>query len=379
MAEVSYVLKVGGSPAEQSLLEAVQAVEIEDHAEQADMLRLRLSIAVEPDGGRWSVLDSAFFPRLQQVQVAAKAGSGAAEPIIDAYVVDVRTSFSGEPGRSTVEIVGMDASAKLQLEEKVRAWPDQSDSQIASQIFSDLGLTPDVEDTQPARAADRQQTMQRGTDLQFLRRLAQRNGFETYIEVDASGSSVGHFHAPRLDGQPQGPLNVNMGSATNVDGFSARNDLLGPTTAQVTGLSEGDKSTQPADVQSASQSALGGSSTVGGDQPRRVLLSGTGLSDTGELQTLAQAAVDRSAMSLVAQGTLFGAAFGSVLKAKRPVLVRGAGQEYSGTWYVQIVRHEFGPRGHVQRFELRRNASGLTRQENFQESTALPPMEAVRI
>lgn len=379
MGEVSYVLRVGGSPAPPDLLEAIVAVEVEDHAEQADMLRLALSIGVARDGGRWSIVDAGSFGRLENIRLAAKVGSGPAEPVIDAYVIDTRVAFAGEPGRSTLEVVAMDASALLQLDEKVLEWPDQSDAQIASAIFSDAGMALDVDDTQPARQADRHTTIQRGSDLQFLRRLAERNGFETYVEVGSDGASVGHFHAPRLDAEPQAILNVNLGSDTNVDNFRARNDHLGPTTAAVTGLDESDRSTQPVDVQSAGQSPLGAASTIGGARPRRVLLSGTGLSDSGELQTFAQAVVDRSAMSLRAEGTLYGSAFGRVLVAKKPVLVRGAGQQFSGTWYVEVVRHEFGPNGHVQAFELRRNAAGVTRQERFEENDAAAPQPAIRI
>jgi phage protein D len=379
MAEVAFVLEVGGASASEQLLEAVQSIEVEDHAEQADMLRLRMAVAVERDGGRWSVLDAGLFARLTNVKVSAKVGPGRAEPLIDAYVIDLRASFSGEPGRSTLEVVGMDATALLQLEERVRAWPDQSDSQIASTIFSDAGLSADVDDTQPTRQATRTTTIQRGNDLQFLRRLAQRNGFEVFVELGGDGRSVGHFHAPRLDEQPQGVLNVNMGSDTNIDGFSARHDLIGPATARVTGLDDDQRSEQPVDVQRAQRRSLGARPTVGGDRPRRVLLSSTGMSDSGELQNLAQAVVDRSAMSLTAEGTVYGGDYGAVLRAKKPVNVRGAGQEFSGTWYVERVNHQLGEEGYAQRISLRRNASGVTRQEDFTENRAAAPQPAVRI
>jgi phage protein D len=379
MAEVAFTLQVGGGPVSDELLESVQSIEVEDNAEQADMLRLRLATAVERDGGRWSVLDAALFTRLTNVRVGTKVGSGAAEPLIDAYVIDLRASFSSEPGRSSVEIVAMDGSAKLQMKEEVRRWPDQSDSQIASAIFSEAGLSADVEDTQPVRSSRHTTTIQRGNPLRFLRHLAERNGFETFVEVGADGRGVGHFHAPRLQEEPQGVLNVNMGSDTNIDGFSARNDLIGPTAAKANGYDAANRKDQPVDAQSAQQKPLGSQSTVGGSSPRQVLLSNTGLSESGELQTATQAVVDRSAMSLSAEGTVYGGDYPAVIKAKRPILVRGAGQEFSGTWYVTRVLHTLGDEGYAQRLSLRRNASGVTRQENFQGSNAAAPQPAVRI
>lgn len=379
MAEVAFTLAVDGRPASDELLESVQSIEVEDHAEQADMLRLRVATAVERDGGRWSVLDAGLFRRLTNVRVGAKVGSGSSQPLIDAYVIDLRASFSAEPGRSSVEIVAMDGSALLQLEERVRRWPDQSDSQIASTIFSDAGLSADVDDTQPVRSSRNTTTIQRGTELRFLRHLAERNGFETYIEVGADGRGVGHFHAPRLEDQPQGVLNVNMGPDTNVDGFSARHDLIGPTSAEASGYDTANRKDQSGDAQSSRRRSLGSRRTGSTGQPRKVLVSGTGLSESSELQAAAQAVVDRSAMALTADGTLYGADYGAVLKAKRPVLVRGAGQEFSGTWYVTRVLHGLGEDGYTQRFTLRRNASGVTRQENFAGSKAAAPQRAVRI
>jgi phage protein D len=379
MAEVSYTLTVAGQPADGELLASVQSLEVEDHADLADMLRLRIAIAVASGGSHWNVVDDGLFDRLANLRVAAKVGTGRAEPVIDAYVIDSRAAFSSEPGRSVLEVVAMDATALLSLEEKVKSWPDQADSAIASSIFSDYGFTANVRDSQPVRQQEDTTTIQRGTDIAFLRKLAERNGYETYVEVAEDGGTEGHFHPPELDDQPQAVLNVNLGSDTNVDDFNARYDMLAATTAQVTGLDVSDGSTQAADAQNSRQTTLGGSSAVAADRPRKVLLSGTALSSAGELQTLAQAVVDRSAFAITAEGTVHGAAIGTLLKAKKPVLVRGAGREFSGTYYVQRVRHVFSGEGHAQRFSLRRNASGLTRQEQFRDDDAVAPQPAVQI
>jgi len=104
------------------------------------------------------------------------------------------------------------------------------------------------------------------------------------------------------------------------------------------------------------------------DQPRKVLLSGTGLAQAGELQTYAQAVADESAWALTAEGELDTAAYGGVLRARRPVLVRGAGQRLSGAWYVERVLHTFTADGYTQRFALRRNALGVTGQERFADA-----------
>ncbi|MBA2715179.1 MAG: phage late control D family protein [Rubrobacteraceae bacterium] len=370
MPAVSYTLLINGSPAGARLVDAIQQIEVEDHAGMADMMRLSVAVGVRENGSGWNVLDDGLFGRLTSIGVTVNVGSGSAEPLIDAHVIEANVEFSNEPGRSVLRVVAMDPTVLMNLEEKVRPWPDMADSDIASTIFGEHGFTADVEQTQPSRQEVDHTTIQRGTDIQFLRQLAERNGYECYAET-RGGQPLAHFHKPRLEQSAQGVLSVNMGQATNVNRFKARYDMLRPTTAHVTGLDVETRSDQPAQVDSPSQRGLGNAPALGGDHPRRVLLSQTGLSRTDELQTYAQAVADGSTWAITAEGELNTVSYGGVLRAKRPVEVRGAGRQFSGTYYAERVLHTLRGDGYTQRFSLRRNALGLTGQERFVEDMAL--------
>lgn len=366
MQRLGWTLEIDGSPAPEKLVEAVQAIEVEDHADLADMLRLRIAIGRGTGGAGWDVLDGGPFTRLAKVKVSVIAGTAPPDPLIEAHVIEVAAELAPDPAESVATIVAMDPTVLLHLEEKVKPWPNMADSDIASAIFGDHGLRADVESTQPSRDEAVHLTVQRGTDMQLLKQLAERNGFECFVELDAaSGSAVGHFHAPRITTAPQGVLSVALGEATNVEAFRPRYDMLRAVTAEVTGLDARDASDQPVQVQAPSLRDLGDRPAAPADRPRKVLLVGTGLAEGGELKTLAQAVVDRSSFALGAEGELDGLAYGGALRAKRPVLVRGAGQAFSGTWYVERVLHRLTREGYVQRFTLRRNALGLSGQEDF--------------
>jgi phage protein D len=96
------------------------------------------------------------------------------------------------------------------------------------------------------------------------------------------------------------------------------------------------------------------------------------MAQAGEVQRYAQAVVDRSSWSIVAEGDVNTVAYGGVLKAKQPVMVRGVGRTFSGRYYVERVLHTIASDGtYVQRFTLKRNATGLTGQENFQSDDAV--------
>jgi len=370
MLQVAYTLTMADNPASAELLAAVREIEVEDHAELADMLRLKLAVAVRADGAAWSVLDDELFQRLTKLRVDVNVGSRRV-PLIEAYVIETRSEFSNTPGESLLEVVAMDPTSLMNLEEKVRAWPDMADSDIATTIFGEYGFTPQVDQTQPTRQELDRTVMQRGTDIRFLRDLAERNGYECYAELNEDNGQVeGHFHPSRGDHAPQGVLSVNMGTATNVNRFKANFDMLSPVTAEARNVEVGSLADQEADIDSQTEE-LGEQASTQPDRPRRVLIANTGLAETGELQTYTQAAVDRAAWAIRAEGELSSVVYGDVLRAKRPVNVRGAGRQFSGTYYVEKVLHRFGDDGYTQSFTLRRNATGVTGREDFTDNQAL--------
>jgi phage protein D len=250
-----------------------------------------------------------------------------------------------------------------------------ADSDVANAIFSspEYKFTPIVDATRWRRQENEQTLIQRGTDIQFLQQLARRNGFEVYVETNGlTGAVEGHFHAPRLTLPPQGVLSVNMRDATNVNSFNARFDMLRPLTAQATNLDGESRENQQAQVGSSRLTALGRETALPAQRQRRVLLCQHGLTRTGELQTYVQAVVDHSALAITAEGELNTVAYGGLMRAKRPILVRGAGEQFSGTYYVERVHHILTPDSYKQNFSLRRNAVGLSGRESFVANTAIP-------
>ena len=375
MPAVTYTLRIGGAPAGPDLLQAIRQIEVEDHANMADMLRLRVVIGVGDGCAGWSFVDDDIFARLTNVRVAVAVGSGRAETLINAYVIETSATFANQPGASVLNVVAMDPTVLMNLEEKVKPWPNMSDSDVADAVFSSPAyrFRPVVDATRWRRQENDQTLIQRGTDIQFLQQLARRNGFEVYVETDGlTGVVEGHFHAPRLELPPQGVLSVNMRDATNVNSFNARFDMLRPSTAQAANLDVETREAQQAQVNSSRLEALGRETALAAQRPRRVLLAQTGLVRTGEQQTYAQAVADQSALSITAEGELNTVAYGGLLRAKRPVLVRGAGRQFSGTYYVERVSHVLTPDSYRQSFSLRRNAVGLSGTESFVASDALP-------
>jgi len=151
--EISYALTVNGNAASAAVLNAVKQIEMEDHAGMADMLRLRLAVAVKEDGSGWTILDDALFTRLANLKLSVTVGSGSAIPLISAYVIEVDTNFSSDPNSSELVVTAMDPTVLMHLDETVKAWANMKDSDVATAIFGDskYKFSSVVEDTQWSR------------------------------------------------------------------------------------------------------------------------------------------------------------------------------------------------------------------------------------
>src|SRR5438552_2389073 len=168
MSGVSYSIFIDDAPASEELLSVIQDIEIEDHAEMADMLRMTVAIAVKDGCVGWNVIDDNTFHRLAKIRVYVNVGSGKTEPLIEAYVTESNANFANQPGQSVLNVVAMEPTALMNLNEYSQAWPNMADSDIAETIFGDYQFDPVVDQTQPSWQENDYTTIQHGTDIQFL-------------------------------------------------------------------------------------------------------------------------------------------------------------------------------------------------------------------
>jgi phage protein D len=363
---ITYTLLLGFAPAPPELLDAVEEIEVDSSLEEASVFRLKLGIAAT-ESGDWSVLEDDPFRPLAPVSIKLQTDTGLPETLLNGYVSSLDAAYGEGPGESSLEVSGMDATLLMNLQEKVMPWPSLPDAGIATAIFGQYGLVPQVQPTPPVLVDPEGTTIQRGTDIRFLRRLARRNGFDCYVQPEPlTGLDFGHFEPRSLVGAPQAVLNVKMGVDTNVSGFRVRYDATKPTTAVAAGLDIPTKAPQPALAPAALQVPLGAEPALTRVLPPPIVMpADTGLPRTAELQAYAQAITDRSSFALVAEGET--AAGVSILRPGGLVNVRGVGALFGGSYLVTRVRHRISSDGWTQRFEAVRNAVRLTGAEVFVE------------
>jgi phage protein D len=389
MAQKAYQVSFGGAAVDEDFYGDVVSLTVDERADTATVARIRLLTALTANGTwRWFDDDrlSVWTPAAVKVGFAGPGGSGPAgssaeglQPVFDGYVTSVNAVLTGNPDNDHVEVTALDTGVLMSLEEKVVRWPDMSDGDIVTQVVSGYGVDVNADPTDVTHAEQDTTVIQRGTDIQFVRQLARRNGMEFWFETDAgSGAVTANLHAPQLDATPQPVLAVQFGDDSNLARFAVRVDGQRPLAVKVEQI---DVQANQANTGQAGDTALAllgqldlnavaGGPLGGLVTPRealgQMLLSGPPTSDPTELRTLAQALRDESGWFLTADGEINSEAYQAVLRPHRPALVKGAGRRYSGRWYVTRVIHEItGDGGYRQRFEARRNALDLTGDEQF--------------
>lgn len=369
MQGAAYTLLLGHVPAPAPLVDAVQEITIDASIEEASVLRVRFGITKTAIGD-WSILDLDPFRPLLPLGVRIQRGIGPPEAVINGFVTHHQVTYSDRPGGSSLGVTAMDATFTMNMTEKVTPWPNMPDAAIASAIFGQNALIPQVDPTSPVLIEPEGTTTQRGTDIRFLRRLALRNGFDCYVQPEPlSGLDVGHFGARKLVGLPQAVLNVSFGGDTNVSGFTVRYELAKPTMAIATQLDTTSKTPQPGLAPASLLAPLGLEPTLLRELPPGMVRPvGSGVTHAGDLQAAARGIVDRSTWAVICEGTV-GADVG-VLRPGGLVAIRGAGRVYNGNWFVTRVRHTLGAGHFEQHFEAARNAVTETGAEVYLELPA---------
>jgi len=395
MADKAYQIAFGGTAVDEDFYSDVVSLTVEENTGTAGIFRLQLAIRQQDDGS-WTYLDDDRLALFNQatIKVGFTSGGGLAaalgsllgggssddglKTVFDGYITNVDLDLGSDPGTTFINVSGMDTTVLMSLEEKIAVWPDMSDSDIAQQIVSAYGVPVQTDSTATVHQEDDTTIVQRGTDIQFVRELAQRNGLEFYFETDDSGTITAYFRAPQLDGTPQPDLAVQFGDQSNLRSFSAHLSGQRPLNVKTVQIDVGSNSPNSAQVGDSQLSKLGdkdANTLIGGplgslvtpkDAPAQMLVLGSPTSDPTEMQTIAQAVRDEAGWLITASGEINSDAYQAVLRPHRLALVKGAGTTYSGKYYVTRVVHELNHEGdYIQRFEARRNARDLDGSEQF--------------
>jgi phage protein D len=205
--------------------------------------------------------------------------------------------------------------------------------------------------------------LQSETDMRFLRRLAARNGFECYVK-----GSKGFFRSSNLQDPPQKTLAIEFGEETNLARLNIRMDGTPVTSVELQRVDPMEKQVDNEQLTDTPLRKLGLqtlASLASAVPASRALVKEQIAASTEEMKARLNGAHRGADQFVAIDGEIDSRSYESVLRAKKLVTVKGAGERFSGLYYVTRVKHHFTTEGYVQRFEGWRNGTGLTGDEEF--------------
>ncbi|MGB8508485.1 MAG: contractile injection system protein, VgrG/Pvc8 family [Pyrinomonadaceae bacterium] len=335
------------------LLSSLIEMEVEQDHRMAAVARIKLSMPLDNDG-TWRFLDDERVAAWNQLGITVLIEDTETE-LFKGYITQIKPHLVTDRNDCCLEITGLDATALMSLEEKIKDWPDNSDSDIARAVFQDYGLTPEVDDVEVIHEEAVSTIIQRETDIRFLMRLARRNGYECFVNGES-----GYFRKPVLDDPPQAVLAAHFGADTNLMSFHAKLNALRPTTVVMHQLDPIAKEVLDVTVDANEQTQLGntaaGSLSVPDGRTPKVFVKHAVATGQPEMQNLSRALFDEAEWLIEGQGEINTIVYGAILETRKLVPIKGVGEAFSGLYYVTNVRHVFNVGGYTQHFTARRNA-----------------------
>ena len=358
---IRLMLLTGGTvpqPAPPDVVDAISRVEVTSGAETGDGFQITFALGKD-QAGNYGLLDNGSLDPHNRVVIAIVLGA-VPEVLIDGIVAHQELVPSNEPGMSTLTVTGGDLREVLDREEKNEKYENQPDSIIFARLigaYGQYGLAP-----QPTATPDVPIELQRiprqyETDLKFIQRMARRNGFVFYIEPVTIGVNRAYFGPETRVGVPQPALTVNMDAFSNVNRLTFSHDARAATGSKGSIVEPTTKISIP--LPSLPSLRIPPLAANPSPAKRETIVRDAANKNAAQAATTAAAAATNTPEPIKGEGELDTLRYGSVLRARKPVGVRGAGHSYDGNYYVRSVKHVITSGvSYTQQFTISREGTG---------------------
>jgi len=285
--------------------------------------------------------------------------------LMDGIITNLSLSPSVDPGGGRLSATGQDISVLMELLEMKTPYPGMGDWQIVQVILAKYAafMTPMAPIPPPAdapRLVTEQTKLADGSDWAIINRLAEQYGYAFYvIPGPLPGQNIGYWGPPFTVPNLQSALTFRMGNASNLGSIQFTND--GNRPMFVYGLIQEKESQAPLPVVGIPTPPMMSliPSWAGNAPLVRVKLM---KDDAGGdyIKALGKASAEmfeanRSAVS--ASGELDVGRYGTILRARELVGVRGVGLTFDGAWYVRSVSHSITRGSYKQSFNIDRDGT----------------------
>ena len=343
-------------PASSDLMNALTNVEVTNDADQGDGFQLTFTMSK----GKlldYDILKNNSLQPFNRVIISVLIGV-IPQILIDGIITHHQISEGTEPGSSKLTVTGKDLTIMLDLEEKNKQYKNMPDFLIVSEIiasYAQFGLIPIPSPTTDIPIELQRIPRQQETDFKFIKRLAEKNGYIFYIEPVTFGVNNAYWGPEIRGGIPQSALTKDMGSYTNLNSLNFSNDSLAPVGTSGTFLEPITKTSIP--IPSLPSLKIPPLSSSPVEPKKKVLLRDTANQNPIQAAINLVASITRSPDPVTGTGEINTLKYGSVLRARKIVGVRGAGTSYDGFYYVKKVTHNISQGEYKQQFTISRDGT----------------------
>lgn len=356
-SDMAFRMYLDNEPATAEFLNRIDEITVEQTEDEAWQARIQIPLCVN-DHGEWSGEDEDFMESFSRIRIEIRIRDHPFVPLIDGPVVGNDSDMSSEPGNSALTLMVHDDSVFLNRRASTENFGNISDSEIVARIFQEVPqiATTDIDDTPPPQEHPAEDAVLRGTRIQILYALAQRQGKQVYVlPGENPGESQGCFKAPPTATDGLEPL-VLLGANRNTDHFAVQNDAQSPARVTASRLNFSDKEVQTETSSFQDLEVLGEEQAFTDESETTEEQLSPYHSHTVDLAQAVFAESQAASYALRGSGRVKGPCYPDVLRPYRAVSVMGANGRLSGPYVITQVTHRLTRSEYTQEFQVKRNA-----------------------
>jgi hypothetical protein len=347
-------------PAPREVLDALASVEVKSTSEGKSGFTLKFTLSAHSSLHTLFVLSGGSVAPIIRVVIAVTV-NGSPEVLIDGVMTDQHVEPGDEKGATVLTVQGDDLSAVMNYFDfsgtPFPAMPPEARVLLLIAKYAFLGVIPKIV---PSVLIDipiptNKIPSQHGTDLSYIKELAQEVGYVFYMEPGpVPGTSFAYWGPEVKVGASQPAMNINMDAHTNVESISFSYDAEKKELPVIFIQDEITKAPIPIPIPDINplNPPLGLIPAI----PKKItMITETAKYSPVRGMLIGLAKASRSADVISATGTLNVVRYGHILKPRKLVGVRGAGLAFDGLYYVTSVTHSIKRGEYKQQFTLSRN------------------------
>lgn len=355
-------------PVSKEVLDALTSIEVTTTTEGPSGFQLSFTLSTRSPLHTIFLLSGGSQIPLIRVIIAVTV-NGMTEVLMDGVMTNHEVKPGADSGHAILTVTGEDLTRVMDYIDfsgvPYPAMPAEARVALMVVKYSFLGVMPLVI---PSVLIDvpipiERIPIQQGTDLCYIKQLAEEVGYVFYIEPGPVPGINTAYWGPELKvSSPQPALNTNMDAYTNVESLNFNFNSESKKLPLILIQEPISKALIPIPIPDITPLSppLGLVPPI----PKNIeWITGTAKLSPIQAALIGLAKAAKSADAVTASGSLNVLRYGHILKARKLVGVRGAGIAFDGLYYVKQVTHSIKRGEYKQSFILSRNGLISTIQE----------------